>query len=93
MTQLTTLEPKDPHDVIDYSIDWSNWLQGDDTVLLSEWLVPDGITMDLELSDTTSATIWLSGGTTGTEYQLTNRITTAQGRQRDRTITIRVREL
>ena len=93
MSQLFTLEAKDPNDVIDYRIDWSKWLQGDDIVLLSEWIVPAGITMDSELSDTTSATIWLSGGTAGASYQLTNRITTAQGRQRDRTITIHVKDL
>lgn len=89
---LLRLDPKDPDDVLDYGINWSKWLDGD-TLLLSEWFVPEGITMDSESSDTTTATIWLSGGTADADYELTNRITTAQGRQRDKTITIRVRVL
>ena len=93
MSQLITLEPKDPNAVIDYWIDWSKWLRGNDTVLTSEWIVPAGITQDSEANDTTTTTIWLSGGTAGSTYSLTNRITTAQGRTQDKTITIRVREL
>lgn len=92
MSQLDVLEPKDPNDVIDYRIDWSKWLRDGDTILVSDWIVPAGIVMDSETNDATATTIWLSGGTAGS-YLLTNRITTAQGRQRDRTITIRVKEL
>ena len=92
MSQLDALEPKDPNDVLDYRVDWSKWLRDGDTILVSEWIVPDGIEMDSETNTNTTTIIWLSGGTTG-RYSLTNRITTAQGRQRDRTITIRVREL
>lgn len=91
---IQKLDPKDPNDILDYRVNWSKWLSPtDDTLLLSDWIVPEGIEMDSESSDTTTATIWLSGGTAGEDYQLTNRITTAQGRQRDRTITIRVRDL
>lgn len=93
MSQLFQLEPKDPNDVIDYRVDWSKWLRDGDTILVSEWIVPDGIEMDSETNTNTTTTIWLSGGSAGATYQLTNRITTAQGRQRDRTITIRVKEL
>lgn len=93
MSQLISLEPKDPNAVIDYEIDWSKWLRGDDIVVTSEWIVPAGITMDSESSDATTTTVWLSGGTAGSSYSLTNRITTAQGRTQDRTITIRVKEL
>lgn len=92
MNQLFILEPKDPQDIIDYRIDWSKWLRDGDTILTSEWVVPAGITMDSEDNNTTSSTVWLSGGTAGANYQLTNRIVTVQGRQKDRTITIRVKE-
>jgi len=40
----------------------------------------------------TSATVWLSGGTAGQSYIVTNRITTAAGRTEDRSFTIRVEE-
>lgn len=91
--RLNPLSPKDPHDVLDYEVDWSNWLPAGDTILVSEWIAPAGITMDSETNTNTTTTIWLSGGTAGQSYALTNRITTAGGRTRDRTITIRVKDL
>lgn len=94
MSQLFTLEPKDPNAVLDYQIDWSKWLaRFSDTISASEWVVPAGITMNSETNTNTVATIWLSGGTAGQDYRLTNRITTTQGRTQDKTITIHVKDL
>lgn len=93
MSQLFTLDPKDPNAVIDYDIDWSKRLPDGDIILVSDWIVPAGITMDSEESTNTTTKIWLSGGTAGQTYALTNRITTAQGRTQDKTITISVKEL
>lgn len=93
MSQLFTLEPKDPQDIIDYRIDWSGWLRDGDTIIASEWTVPDGIVSEQDSFNTTSTTIWLSGGSAGQSYSLTNHITTTQGREKDKTITVRVKEL
>lgn len=94
MTSLNNLSPKDPNDVVDYTIDWSRYLSRiGDTILVSAWIVPLGIVMQTETNNPTSTTIWLSGGTTGSLYELTNRINTVGGRQLDKTITIRVRDL
>lgn len=80
---------KDPDAILDYQIDWTAWLS-DDTIESSEWLVPDGLTLgtgaQAPSNTTTTATCWLSGGTVGERYQVTNRITTAGGRTDDRTI-------
>ena len=81
---------KDPEGVLDYQIDWSSWLD-EDAISSSSWTVPTGITEDSSTNDTTTATIWLSGGTLGEDYEITNRIVTAGGRTEDRTITIKVR--
>ena len=78
---------KDPDAVLDYETDWEDWL-GTDTISTSSWTVPTGITKDSDTNTTTTATIWLSGGTAGTSYTLVNRIVTAGGRTEDRTITI-----
>lgn len=83
---------KDPDATLDYAIDWSDWLDGD-TIADSSWTASDGITIadDPAPSHTTTvATVWLSGGTLGGMYDVTNRITTAAGRIADRTIVIRV---
>jgi len=82
---------KDPQAVLDYAIDWSDWL-GSDTISTSAWTVPAGITKDSDSNTTTTTTIWLSGGTADTDYELINHIVTAGGREDDRTITIRVRQ-
>lgn len=81
---------KDPDSVLDYAVDWSDWL-GTDTIATSSWTVPTGITNDSDSNTTTVATVFLSGGTIGQRYDLVNRITTAAGRTADRTITIIVR--
>lgn len=81
---------KDPDAVLDYVVDWSEWLD-DDTITASEWTVPDGIEKDSDTHTTTATTIWLSGGTLGATYTLVNHITTAAGRENDQTIKIKVR--
>jgi len=83
---------KDPDAILDYSNDWSSWLVTGDTIASSQWLPASGITIDNDSLTTTLTTVWLSGGTTGSRYSLTNRITTAQGRTDDRTIVIVVRQ-
>lgn len=82
---------KDPDAVIDYQVDWWAWLD-EDTISSSSWIVPAGITKDSDSYTDKAATIWLSGGTAGQSYELTNRITTAGGRTDDRTITITVKQ-
>jgi hypothetical protein len=79
---------KDPDAVLDYKVDWSAWLLTSETISTSIWVVPTGIVQNSASSTTTAATIWLSGGTAGTTYELTNRIVTNQGRTNDRTIRV-----
>lgn len=82
---------KDPDAVLDYQINWAPYL-GADTISTSTWIVPDGITEVTNTNTATTTTIWLSGGTVGSRYALTNRITTSNGRTDDRSITIRIVE-
>ena len=78
---------KDPNAVLDYTLDWSLWLNGD-TISTATWTVPMGITSALETKTTTVTTIWLSGGTAGTEYTVAVRVVTAGGRTEDRSFII-----
>jgi hypothetical protein len=82
---------KDPHAILDYTIDWTRWLAGD-TIATSEWLVAAGLTKVADSKTVSSATVWLSGGTAGQSYTVTNRIVTNGGRTEDRSFTIRVEE-
>lgn len=82
---------KDPDAVLDYTVNWASFL-GIDTISSDSWIVQTGITSVLQTNTTTASTIWLSGGTLGTRYALTNRIVTAGGRTEDRTIYVKVKE-
>ena len=82
---------KDPEAVLDYTINWTAWLDGD-TILTSVWTVPTGITKDSESNTTLRATAWLSGGTDGTNYIVVNTIVTAAGRTDERSVVVYVRD-
>lgn len=81
---------KDPNAVLDYRVDWSSWLAASETISTSDFTVDAGLTKDSQSNTTTTATVWLSGGTEGTRYKITNRVTTNQGRTDDRSFLVRV---
>lgn len=85
---------KDPNEVLDYVLSWVDRLDGD-TILTSAWsfaVDPDSLLIiDSESETATTTTVWLSGGTIGESYELTNRITTAGGRTMDQTAKIKIR--
>jgi hypothetical protein len=77
---------KDSSAVLDYVWDWGTtgtWL-GADTIA-SATVVGAGCTVDSYTNTTTTVTGWISGGTT-VNPSATCHITTAGGRQEDRTI-------
>ncbi len=88
---MIALPFKDPDEVLDYVLDWSPRILAD-TIVTSTWIVPSGITKDSDSTTTTATTIWLSGGTIGTAYVLTNRIITADGRTMDQSCKIKIKE-
>jgi hypothetical protein len=83
---------KDPDAVLDYAVDWTDWLPAGDSIT--------GRTVAVESGDVVKAsdnlagavvTAWISGGTVGTNASVRFRVTTAQGRTDDRTIYLKVR--
>jgi hypothetical protein len=91
MTSSLNYFVKDPDAILDYTVDWLNWLCSD-TIVTGTWVVPAGITRISNSITTTTCSIWLSGGTNGMSYNLTNRIITTGGRNDDRTVSVMVRE-
>jgi len=85
---------KDPNAVLDYGFDWSDWLQSGEIISSSSWINPDSITINSNSHLDTSTVIWVSGGTAGKSYRLTNRIVTnnSPARTEDRTLLIEVQE-
>ena len=82
---------KDPDAVLDYTVDWEDWLDSD-TISASEWSIPTGLTEGSDTFGDSTATVWLSSGTAGKDYNIVNHITTAAGREDDKTLVILCRE-
>lgn len=78
----------DPNANLDYTIDWSRYLVSGETISVSSWVVPAGVTKGSDTINSPLTTVWISGGTAGTSYSITNRITTSAGRIDDRTFTL-----
>lgn len=81
---------KDPAATLDYTIDWATWLETGDTITAHTFTAPAGLVKESDSHTDTAATVWISGGTAGTAYDVTCQITTAGGRIDERTITIGV---
>jgi len=85
---------KDPNASLDYSVDWSTYLEAGETLAGSAWQIdPAGALAYAAVSfGATSATATLSGGTVGHVYRVTNRVTTSLGRIDDRSFILRVED-
>jgi hypothetical protein len=84
---------KDPGATLDYSFDWGPWL-GSDILATSNWVVEVGLTVipASESFTDTITTLFISGGTDGEEYIITNVVTTNGSRTDERSIEIKVRQ-
>lgn len=75
--------------------DWGAWLtnEGGDTIASSAMTVlPVGLTINSPAATFTSttATVWVSGGTDGVVYDVYNKITTTAGRIRTKVIKVTI---
>ena len=78
---------KQPVEVKDYDIDYSEWLgPGADTVASTTAIVTSiteavpTLEIDSIMESTTTVKLWISGGTAGVSYKVTVQMTTADGR-------------
>ena len=92
MTILET-HTKQPADVLDYDIDYTDWL-GSDTIASKTVTADDGITIDSSAitGAGTRVKTWISGGTTATTYKITVTITTTGGLTKQDEFRVKVKE-
>lgn len=84
---------KDPDAVLDYTFDWSAWLDTGETIIAHEVVVEAGdVVIDSTTATDTLVVAWLSGGTLGTDAEVRCRVTTSEGRIDDRTIRLLITE-
>lgn len=85
---------KDPDAVLDYTFDWSEWLDEGETIVDHQAVIESGDAVIDSTSQTPSIiVVWVSGGTLGTNVELRCRVTTSEGRIDDRSIIILIREV
>jgi hypothetical protein len=88
--------PMAPASDLDYTIDWSDWLEPGETIAVSAWSViggPDTILLTrAQLLDGSVASVFAFGGVIGGLYTLKNTITTSDGRIDNRTIQLRCQQ-
>jgi hypothetical protein len=80
---------KRPIAELDYAIDWTDWLEGD-TIATSQWSVASGLTLITQTQVAGRCTAWLKDGVAGTEYTVTNTITTNNATPRKESQSFRV---
>jgi len=88
---------KDPDALLDYSFDWTAWLAVSDpadTIASHVVSLSGSATAVLENSaeDSGVVTAWVSGGAIGDKIAVTCHITSASGREDDRTVYLKVKE-
>ena len=81
--------------VLDYKFIWSNWLVGreGERIETATFSIEGGdvaLAIDSQLFDQTSATVWLSGGTPNTRYEVKCMVETTAGRNDWRSIVVEV---
>ncbi len=86
MTQTRHL-PKGELSVLNIGLDWAEWLETD-TITLSEWTADAELTLSRKQNTTTTTSCYVSGGILNKTYQITNKITTLDGKVDTRYVTI-----
>ncbi len=83
---------KDPDDITYHSWDWTTFLDGE-TISASVFTAQTGLTKDSESTAGAISTVWLSGGTQGESYKVSNQITTSSGRKKTQSFNMLIAEL
>lgn len=86
---MTFSANKSPIAQLPYTLDWSDWLNGD-AITTATVTVPDGITLVSQSNTANMVTAVLSGGAINTYYAITYEVLTAAGLQDERTLSILV---
>ncbi len=81
--------------MLDYTFDWTAYLDTTETILTAIEAVDTGITLGTSTvsTDGKSVTFWISGGALGTSYRVDCLITTSAGRSDSRSLYITVENL
>lgn len=91
MTTFTAPD-KDPQATLRHGVDWSGWLQADETITDEAVTATTGLTVDQVAEAAGVVSYRVSGGTAGADYTVTCQVTTSNGRIDERSVLYQVRE-
>jgi len=81
---------KDPRAKLDYTVDWTDWLEPGAAISSSMWSGASGVTVASTMISGGKATCWVSGGVAGSSYIIRNFILTSEGREDSRSFRLKV---
>ncbi|OHU64024.1 MULTISPECIES: phage fiber-tail adaptor protein [Mycobacteroides] len=86
---------QDPDAVLDYTLNWSAWLAPGDTITSATATVSPagGLTVGTVSNTVDAVTVWVSGGSAATKYDVTVHVITNGAREDDRTFTVEIKEM
>ncbi|WKW35120.1 minor tail protein [Phage DSL-LC06] len=96
--RVGTYIEKDPYAILDYSLDWTDWMPQGDTIatttVTAETIAGDSAPLAIDSTANTNyvLTAIISGGTAGKIYNVEYRIVTTNGKRDSRNFRIKVLE-
>ncbi|MBS3958306.1 MAG: hypothetical protein KGZ52_02745 [Xanthomonadaceae bacterium] len=79
---------KTPGSVVDFGVDWRQWLALGETITSSTWACEPALSLTNPGEAEGVAVVWVGGGVEGTTYRLRNSIVTTAGRIDSREIVL-----
>jgi len=83
---------KQPKELLDYTIDLTDWLTENDTISGSTETMPDEITLDTKLIEDKSLKLYLKNGLDKETYKITSLIETTSGLKKEVDFQIKVKD-
>lgn len=83
---------KDPDAVLDYVVDFTEWLANESDAIASHTIKTLSVTKNSSYQSGGKVVVWISGGEAGKPASATVQITTTGGRTDERTIYFKIRE-
>lgn len=80
----------DPNDVLDFAVDWTDWLETGETITAKTVNATAGVTVDSHSEAAGVVTVWLSGGVLNARAIVTCHVTTSNARQADQSFGVLV---
>ena len=84
---------KDPNAKLDYTFDWTKYLQGISDTIATASVTVEGATLESFLHSGNTVVAWVSGGEVGNTARVSCTINTTNGRIDERSILLNIKQL